>query len=198
MPSPRKLTCGKSSPQWFQLSAACKPSPAVSAQSSRHAHEPTGRGQQFRSVLQAENFASGTAGTCVLKVRYSSGRPECLCWGSSLGRRLQPYLLQSDWLPNRQLLLSGGRRRCPCSGKRRKKTTELISKLVQKHQYITESIKHTPLSHIYLVELSDERLSGCNGSGAIHFEIGEAILPHEHLQDLQHLCVWEKGFQTEH
>lgn len=62
----------------------------------------------------------------------------------------------------------------------------------------TNTIKHTLLSHIYLVVLSNERLSGRNGSGAIHFEIGEAILPHKHLQDLQHLCVWEKGFQTEH
>lgn len=61
---------------------------------------------------------------------------------------------------------------------------------------ITESIKHALLSHIYLVELSNERLSGPNGSGAIHFEIGEAILPHEHLQDLQHLCVCgRKGFR---
>lgn len=39
----------------------------------------------------------------------------------------------------------------------------------------------------YFVVSSDERLSGGDGGGTIHFHIGVAILPHKHLQYPQHL-----------
>lgn len=50
----------------------------------------------------------------------------------------------------------------------------------------------------HLIVLRYERLPRRDGGGAIHFEAGVSIFPDKHLQDLQHLCVWEKWFQTEH
>lgn len=72
-----------------------------------------------------------------------------------------------------------------------KKTRE--ASLVCKSQ---ENAKQAALLH--LVVLSDERLPRCDGGGTVHFEIGEAVVFHKHLQDLQHLCVWEKWSETEH
>lgn len=67
--------------------------------------------------------------------------------------------------------------------------------------YWCEKVKRTktcPKNLLHLVVLIDERLPGCNGGSTVHFVIGVAVFFHKHLQDLQHLCVWEKWLETEH
>lgn len=43
------------------------------------------------------------------------------------------------------------------------------------------------MTNPYLVVPSDERLSGSYRGSAVHFQVGVVILPHKHLQDVQHL-----------
>lgn len=43
------------------------------------------------------------------------------------------------------------------------------------------------MTNPYLVVASDEGLSGSYCSSAVHFQVRVVILPHEYLQDVQHL-----------